>query len=104
MTCAGPLIRSVRRIRAVRPPIVGQGAIAFPGFAGPVVYSLSRSPSEIRRGGTGVRGAFQAEPELAGAAFRHGEAVLELEDGSSHRVIMLGHTRGSDTTYFEMRR
>lgn len=92
------------RIRPVRPPIVGRGVISFPGFTVPVDYSLARAPYDVRRGGTGVRGGFRAEPEAAGAAFRHGLAVLKLEDGSSHQLTMLGHTSGSDTTYFELRR
>jgi hypothetical protein len=89
--------------RKIRPPVLGEGALTFPGHELTVQYSLASPASELRRGTARVRGGFQAEPEAAAAAFRHGEAILQLEDGSRYRLTMIGHTPGGDTTYFEMR-
>lgn len=89
--------------RKVRPPVLGEGALTFPGHELSVKYSLAGPPAELRPGTARLRGSFQAEPDQAAAAFRCGDATLQLEDGSRFRLTMLAHTSGSDTTYFEMR-
>ena len=89
--------------RKVRPPVLGEGTLSFPGHELTVPYSLASPPSELRSGPARVRGSFQADAEIAAAAFRCGDGSLKLEDGSSYRLTMLAHSAGSDTTYFEMR-
>lgn len=89
--------------RKVRPPVLGEGALSFPGHELTVPYSLASPPSELRAGPARVRGSFQAKSEIAAAAFRCGDGMLTLEDGTKYRLTMLAHSSGSDTTYFEMR-
>ena len=50
-----------------------------------------------------LRGSFTATPEVAADAFRAGEADLKLEDGTGYRVMIVGHSTGSNVAYFEMR-
>ena len=36
-------------------------------------------------------------------AFREGDGELTLESGTTYRIVMLGHSTGSQVAYFEMR-
>lgn len=90
-------------IRKISPPVTGEGALSFPGHDVIVRYSLAGPASKLRQGPARLRGDFATEPAIAEAAFRHGEGVLKLEDGTRYRLTMLGHSLGSGVTAFEMR-
>lgn len=81
----------------------GSGQLRFSGFSGPVDYELLGDPSILKRGTTTIRGSIITEPEVAQEAFRKGEGVLTLDGGAEYRLIMLAHSKGAGTTYFEMR-
>ena len=85
------------------PAFPGTGELSSRGAAIPVEYEILGDPATLRLGPLRLRGSFTAAPEIAEEAFREGEGVLKLENGSSFRIVMLGHTAGSGTAYFEMR-
>jgi hypothetical protein len=85
------------------PAFPGTGELKFRGFNGPVAYEILGDPSTLRPGPTRLRGSIIATPEIAQAAFREGEAELTLEGGAAYRLVMLGHSSGSEVAYFEMR-
>lgn len=91
------------RLRKQLPAHLGAGELHFRGFAGPVNYEVLGEPSALRMGPLRLRGSLTATPEVAAEAFRAGEATLMLEDGSTFRITLLGHSEGSETAYFEMR-
>jgi hypothetical protein len=91
------------RLRKQLPAQLGAGELHFRGFTGPVAYEVLGEPSGLRLGPLRLRGSFTATPDVAADAFRAGEAELKLEDGSSFRITLLGHSAGSETAYFEMR-
>jgi hypothetical protein len=91
------------RLRKQLPPHGGAGELRFRGFAGPVTYDIQGDPATLRMGPLRLRGSLTASPEVADQAFRAGEAELKLEDGSSFRITLLGHSAGSGVAYFEMR-
>jgi hypothetical protein len=68
-----------------------------------VDYEILGDPASLRRGPARLRGQICATPEVAEAAFRHGDGELTLETGTTYRLTMLGHSTGSDVAYFEMR-
>ena len=66
-------------------------------------YEILGEPTSLRAGPARLRGSLVASPEIAEQAFREVEGQLTLETGHSFRVTMLGHSTGSNITYFEMR-
>lgn len=89
--------------RKVLPIFEGAGQVRFTGHDGPVQYKISGDPSALRAGHTRLRGALTTTPEIAAEAFRAGEGVLVLEDGSSFRIVMLGHSTGGAEVFVELR-
>jgi hypothetical protein len=86
------------------PPVTtGEGRLSYRGFEGPVTYELRGSISGLRPGGAALRGAFEAAAEIASNAFRACDGRLQLADGKTYRITMVGHTEGSGTAYFELR-
>jgi hypothetical protein len=85
------------------PEFPGVGELKYRGFRGSVDYEILGDPSALRAGVARLRGSFTASPEVAEQAFREGDGELTLESGVTYRVVMLGHTTGSQTAYFEMR-
>jgi len=90
-------------VRKKLPACPGAGELRYRGFKGQVNYEIQGEPSTLRPGTARLRGSLVASPEIAEAAFREGEGVLTLENGSQFRITMLGHSAGSDVAYFEMR-
>lgn len=90
-------------IRKPRPPVLGEGTLFLIRHEVAVRYVLASPAEQLRAGNGRVRGSIETTPDMAEAAFRQGEAVLQLEDGSRFRLTMLGHTAGGTTAYFEMR-
>jgi len=91
------------RLRKQLPSHLGAGELRFRGFSGPVDYEVVGDPATLRLGPLRLRGSFTATPEVAADAFRAGEAELKLEDGASFRIVVVGHSAGSNVAYFEMR-
>jgi hypothetical protein len=91
------------RTRNIEPALEGAGELRFRGFRGPVQYEIHGQPQTLRLGKGSLRGGVHTTPEIAEQAFREGEAVLTLESGEPFRLVMLGHTTGGGTAYFEMR-
>lgn len=85
------------------PVHAGRGELRLRGERFPVDYEVSGEPGGLKLGPNRLRGSFTATPEIAEQAFRQGEAQLTLDDGSSFRVTLLGHSAGSDTAFFELR-
>ena len=85
------------------PVFPGAGELRYRGFRGQVDYEIQGEPASLRFGPARLRGAITASPEIAEEAFRQGEVVLTLENGTVYRLTMLGHTPGSGAVYFEMR-
>jgi hypothetical protein len=81
----------------------GDGELRVRGFRGPVRYEILGEPSTLRPGPSRLRGSICTTPEVAHQAFRETEGLLTLESGAQFRITMLGHSAGSDVTYFEMR-
>jgi len=85
------------------PEFPGVGDLKFRGFKGSVDYEILGDPASLRAGTARLRGSFTASPEIAADAFREGDGELTLESGTTYRLVMLGHSTGSQTAYFEMR-
>jgi hypothetical protein len=81
----------------------GAGELRFRGYRGRVHYEILGEPGSLRPGPARLRGSISATPEVAHQAFREGEGLLTLDSGAQFRLTMLGHSAGSDVTYFEMR-
>lgn len=90
-------------VRKKLPACPGDGELRYRGFRGPVHYEILGEPSTLKAGPARLRGSISSTPEVAEQAFREGEGLLTLESGAQFRVTMLGHSAGSETTYFEMR-
>ena len=91
------------RLRKQLPLLLGEGELRYRGFTGPVGYEIHGEPASLKLGPSRLRGALTATPQVAADAFRAGEAELRLPDGGAFRLIMLGHSAGSNVAYFEMR-
>lgn len=85
------------------PVFAGEGQLRFRGFLGQVAYEITGDPATLRLGPARLRGLFTTTVENAEEAFRAGEGELILEGGQTFRITVIGHTAGSDVSYFEMR-
>lgn len=90
-------------VRKKLPACPGAGELRYRGFRGVVDYEIIGEPTSLRPGAARLRGSISATPEIAEQAFREGEGLLTLENGSQFRITMLGHSAGSGVAYFEMR-
>ena len=79
----------------------GDGDLTFSGFEGRVAYEIPLKAASKRLIPPGLRGAVTLAPDKARALFRASFATLRLDDGKSCRVVVLGHTEGSQTAYFQ---
>lgn len=79
----------------------GQGSLKFLGFAGPVIYEVPAQATQARHMQAGVRGVLTLTPETARDFYRAGEATLSMDDGKTCRIVILGHTEGSEKAYFQ---
>ena len=79
----------------------GEGALSFLGFAGPATYEMPVRKATSRAPG-GARGALLLQPSTARDFYRAGSGSLVLDDGRACRIVVLGHTEGSDRAYFEV--
>jgi hypothetical protein len=91
------------QLRKKPPAHPGEGELRYRGFVGQVRYEIQGDPATLRAGAARMRGSLSASPEVAAEAFREGDGLITLESGVQYRIVMLGHSTGSDTAYFEMR-
>jgi len=92
-------------LRNGRTPLVttGDGLLKYRGFEGVVTYEVQGALATLRPGGGSLRGNFRADGETAADAFRACDGHLQLQDGKTYKVTIVGHTAGSETAYFELR-
>jgi hypothetical protein len=83
-----------------KPPRVGDGVLILAREPQAVAFAV-HLVNEIngRRGG---KGSVTGDPELMRQAFRAGRARLTLDDGVDLDVMVVAHTEGSDTAYFQV--
>jgi hypothetical protein len=79
----------------------GTGVLSFRGNTAEVAYAIRGDRLPRRPGTPGLRGSLVTSPETARDLFRAGEGRLQMETGANCRIVMLGHSEGSDTAYFE---
>jgi hypothetical protein len=91
------------RLRKQLPACPGTGELKCRNYKGPVDYEIQGEPAGLKPGPARLKGSFKATPEIALQAFRDGDGELTLESGATYRIVMLGHSAGSGTAYFEMR-
>ena len=91
------------RLRKQLPAHAGVGDLRYGGFHGPVDYEILGEAASLKLGPLRLRGSLTTTPDIAAAAFRAGEAQLTLDGGATYRLVILGHTEGSNVAYFEMR-
>lgn len=86
-----------------KPVFEGQGELRLLGYSCPVNYRIEGDPTRLKSGVGSLRGSLQSDPGVAERAFRAGDGVLVLDLGKELRLVMLGHTAGSDRVFVELR-
>lgn len=95
---------ALKSMQRKKPPtFAGDGHVAFAGRSGAAAYAIEGDPGALRFGAARLRGSIALDPELATLAFKAGEGVLRLADGTPLRIVMVGHTAGSRDVYIELR-
>lgn len=83
-----------------KPPRVGSGALTVARESRPVEFAV-HLVNELN-GSRGGKGALTGDPEAMREAFRAGRARLTLDDGVEMEVMVVAHSEGSDTAYFQV--
>ncbi|CAN5594218.1 hypothetical protein BH10PSE4_BH10PSE4_22060 [soil metagenome] len=83
-----------------KPPRVGSGALMVARESRPVEFAV-HLVNELN-GSRGGKGALTGDPEAMREAFRAGRARLTLDDGVEMEVMVVAHSEGSDTAYFQV--
>lgn len=83
-----------------KPARVGAGALTIARESQPVGFSVHLI-NELN-GARGGKGSVTGDPEAMRQAFRAGRAKLTLDDGVDLDVMVVAHTEGSDTAYFQV--
>lgn len=73
------------------------GMLKFRDYAAATVYTL-QSDAKRRVG----KGSVTADPDSLRAAFRDGHATLQLCDGRDVRILVVAHSEGGSTAWFEI--
>jgi hypothetical protein len=90
---------------------MGMNKLSKPPRVGDGVLLLAREPRSVAfavhlinevNGRQGGKGSVTGDPELMRQAFRAGRARLTLDDGVDLDVMVVAHTEGSDTAYFQV--
>jgi hypothetical protein len=84
-------------------PSYGAGELRYSGFKGLVDYTIDGDVAALSPRSQPMRGRFTAPPEVALDAFKAGDGYLTLDSGKACRIVVLAHSAGSDTAYFEIR-
>jgi hypothetical protein len=75
-----------------------EGTLIFPGFAEQVAYDFQCD--QKRRSGKGsLKGL---NPEQMRSAFKRGQMRLRLADGGEMPIVVVAHTEGDNTAFFEI--
>lgn len=74
-----------------------EGVLKFRDYAAATVYTLT---SDARR--KMGKGSVTADPERLRDAFRSGDATLQLADGRDLRIMLVAHSEGGSTAWFEI--
>lgn len=75
-----------------------EGLLIFPGFAEQVAYDFQCD--QKRRAGRGsITGG---DPNQMRSAFRRGQMRLRLADGGEMPIVVVAHTEGAHTAFFEI--
>lgn len=90
--------------RQRREPVrqTGTAVLNYPGYVGDVEYELIGTLKGLRVGGPPLKGSIKTTVDQAKEMFCAGRGRIQLEDGKEYRVTLVGHTEGSETTYFEL--
>lgn len=83
-----------------KPARVGTGALTVARESCPVEFAV-HLVNELN-GARGGKGAVTGAPETMRLAFRAGRARLTLDDGVALDVMVVAHTEGSGTAYFQV--
>ena len=83
-----------------KPARLGDGVLILAREHQPVAFAVHLI-NEVngRRGG---KGSVTGDPETMRQAFRAGRARLTLDDGVDLDVMVVAHSEGSDTAYFQV--
>jgi hypothetical protein len=83
-----------------KPPRIGTGALLVARESQPVEFSI-HLVNEVN-GTRGGKGAVTGDPDAMRLAFKTGRARLTLDDGVAMDVMVVAHSEGSDTAYFQV--
>lgn len=86
--------------KPAKPPRTGAGALTVARESSPVEFAIHLVNAV--NGARGGKGAVTGDPEIMRLAFRAGRARLTLDDGVDLEVMMVAHTEGSETAYFQV--
>ncbi|WP_269713277.1 hypothetical protein [Caulobacter sp. NIBR2454] len=84
--------------KAKRDPFVGTAVLSFRRSKEPIAFSIDGDRT-LAQG----KGSMTGDIEQLRAAFREGAAELALEDGRVLPIMVVAHSEGADTAYFEIR-
>ena len=83
-----------------KPARIGTGALLVARESRPVEFAV-HLVNELN-GSRGGKGAVTGAPDAMREAFRAGRARLTLDDGVEMDVMVVAHSEGSDTAYFQV--
>jgi len=83
-----------------KPARVGLGALTVARETCPVEFAVHLI-NEVN-GARGGKGAVTGDPEIMRLAFKAGRTRLTLDDGVALDVMVVAHSEGSDTAYFQV--
>jgi hypothetical protein len=74
-----------------------EGQLIFPGFAEQVAYDFQCD--QKRRSG---KGSITGDASQMRQAFHRGQVRLRLADGGEMPIVVIAHTEGAKTAFFEI--
>ena len=74
-----------------------EGQLIFPGFAEQVAYDFQCD--QKRRSG---KGSITGDAEHMRQAFHRGQMRLKVADGGEMPIVVIAHTEGTQTAFFEI--
>ena len=93
-------VRSLMMNKTPKPARLGAGVLIVSRQSRPVAFAIHLI-NEVN-GARGGKGSVTGDPEDMREAFRAGRARLILDDGVEMDVMVVAHTEGSDTAYFQV--
>jgi hypothetical protein len=86
--------------KSPKPARIGTGALSVARETCSVEFAIHLVNAV--NGARGGKGAMTGAPEAMRQAFREGRARLTLDDGVDLEVMVVAHTEGSETAYFQV--